>query len=90
MTESDGTVAPMFPQEARLRNLTYSASLYVDLSKKIETCGADEDPIEADWQPLHADEGDTDAPEDLKIFIGKVSDCSTSTSLTADSCHAPE
>lgn len=72
MTESDGTVAPMFPQEARLRNLTYSASLYVDLSKKIEVCDADEDPIEADWQPYYGDEGDHDAPEDVKLFIGKV------------------
>mmetsp|Transcript_3964 Transcript_3964/g.9690 ORF Transcript_3964/g.9690 Transcript_3964/m.9690 type:complete len:1241 (-) Transcript_3964:119-3841(-) len=29
--EKDGTVTNMFPHEARLRNLTYSAPLYVDL-----------------------------------------------------------
>lgn len=36
MTESDGSTSAMFPQEARLRNLTYSAPLYVDLEKKVE------------------------------------------------------
>lgn len=34
-TEGDGTTHLMFPQEARLRNLTYSAPLYVDMSKKV-------------------------------------------------------
>jgi len=33
MTESDGTTGPMLPNEARLRNLTYSAPLYVDVKK---------------------------------------------------------
>ena len=33
-TEGDGTTHPMFPQEARLRNLTYSSPLYVDMTKK--------------------------------------------------------
>ena len=31
MRESDGVVSPMYPNEARLRNLTYSAPLYCDL-----------------------------------------------------------
>jgi len=34
MTEFDGSTQPMLPNEARLRNLTYSAPLYVDISKK--------------------------------------------------------
>ncbi|RHY28751.1 hypothetical protein DYB32_005736 [Aphanomyces invadans] len=32
MTESDGSTSVMFPHEARLRNLTYSAPLYVDVT----------------------------------------------------------
>jgi DNA-directed RNA polymerase II subunit RPB2 len=32
----DGSVVPVFPQEARLRNLTYLAPLYVDFTKKVE------------------------------------------------------
>jgi len=35
ISENDGSTKPMYPYEARLRNLTYSASLYVDL--EIET-----------------------------------------------------
>src|SRR5207249_1887537 len=33
--EKDGAPCPMMPNEARLRNLTYSAPLYVDITKKI-------------------------------------------------------
>lgn len=36
--EKDGTPSPMMPNEARLRNLTYSAPLYVDI---IKTCYKD-------------------------------------------------
>jgi len=35
MTEGDGTTARLFPQEARLRNLTYSSALYIHLDKKV-------------------------------------------------------
>lgn len=31
--EKDGSPSPMMPNEARLRNLTYSAPLYVDITK---------------------------------------------------------
>lgn len=34
MTESDGVTQAMLPNEARLRNLTYSAPLYVDINKR--------------------------------------------------------
>jgi DNA-directed RNA polymerase II subunit RPB2 len=35
MTEGDGTTSRMLPQEARLRNLTYSSALYVKLFRKV-------------------------------------------------------
>ena len=34
MTESDGSTMAMLPQEARLRNLTYSSPLYVEMTVK--------------------------------------------------------
>ena len=34
--ESDGSSAPMMPNEARLRNLTYWAAVYVDIKTTIE------------------------------------------------------
>lgn len=34
MTEADGVTQAMLPNEARLRNLTYSAPLYVDINKR--------------------------------------------------------
>ncbi|XP_065649764.1 DNA-directed RNA polymerase II subunit RPB2 isoform X2 [Hydra vulgaris] len=37
--EKDGAPKPMMPNEARLRNLTYSAPLYVDISKTITRSG---------------------------------------------------
>jgi DNA-directed RNA polymerase II subunit RPB2 len=40
--EADGSVIPIFPQEARLRNLTYSAGLYIEMTKR--TYAGREDP----------------------------------------------
>ncbi|KIH51513.1 DNA-directed RNA polymerase, beta subunit, partial [Ancylostoma duodenale] len=34
--EKDGAPTPMMPNEARLRNLTYSSPLYVDITKQIQ------------------------------------------------------
>ncbi|CAB0033808.1 unnamed protein product [Trichogramma brassicae] len=34
--EKDGAPSPMMPNEARLRNLTYAAPLYVDITKTVE------------------------------------------------------
>ncbi|XP_014675036.1 PREDICTED: DNA-directed RNA polymerase II subunit RPB2 [Priapulus caudatus] len=42
--EKDGAPSPMMPNEARLRNLTYSAPLYVDIKKTVVKEG--EDPVE--------------------------------------------
>lgn len=46
--EKDGAPSPMMPNEARLRNLTYSAPLYVDITKTILKDG--EEPIETQHQ----------------------------------------
>lgn len=44
MTEGDGSTNFMLPQEARLRNLTYSSPMYLEMSKKVSI--ARERPIE--------------------------------------------
>ncbi|KAF8581640.1 DNA-directed RNA polymerase II, subunit 2 [Ramaria rubella] len=69
VTEADGSVVPVFPQEARLRNLTYSAPLYIEMKKRVLI--GQEDPNkpfgEMDWKVEGpADEGMT------KVWIGKV------------------
>lgn len=70
ITEADGSVTPIFPQEARLRNLTYSAPLYVEMKKR--TMLGREDPSKPpgdfDWQPDPSDNSD----EMQKVWIGKV------------------
>lgn len=48
--EADGETAVLFPKEARLRNLTYAAPLYVDLEKTVVTKrpdGTREEEVEA-------------------------------------------
>ncbi len=64
MTESDGVTRPMLPNEARLRNLTYSAPLYVDIAKKTIALrqGMGGQTEEASNEEQYA-----------KMFIGKVS-----------------
>jgi len=71
MTESDGTVQPMFPNEARLRNLTYSAPLYVDMSKSNKAATGEFD--EETGEPIYvADDADNDEKNSSQIYIGKV------------------
>ncbi|KAJ3053563.1 DNA-dependent RNA polymerase II [Rhizophlyctis rosea] len=41
-TEGDGTVTPLSPHEARLRNLTYAAPLYIDVKKIIKKANAND------------------------------------------------
>lgn len=45
-TESDGSAVRLLPHEARLRGLTYSASLYARMDKKVEV--ARDRPVEED------------------------------------------
>lgn len=49
--EKDGTPTNMMPNEARLRNLTYSAPLYVDVTKTINK--ENQDPIETSHQKTY-------------------------------------
>ncbi|KAL8290166.1 hypothetical protein RQP46_003105 [Phenoliferia psychrophenolica] len=74
MTEADGTVTPMFPNEARLRNLTYSAPLYIDMKKRVMVQESDEpDPEtgELAWTEERDDDGDGESGAE-KVYIGKV------------------
>lgn len=59
VTEADGMTSTLFPKEARLRNLTYSAPLYVDMVKTVKTV---------------TPEGEETEEEERinKVFIGKV------------------
>ena len=59
MTESDGETATLFPKAARLRNLTYSAPLYVDVTKRVIKKGHDGEEV-------------TETQDFGKVFIGKV------------------
>ncbi|KAL2253204.1 UNVERIFIED_CONTAM: DNA-directed RNA polymerase II subunit RPB2 [Sesamum indicum] len=59
MTESDGETATLFPKAARLRNLTYSAPLYVDVTKRVIKKGQDSEEV-------------TETQDFTKVFIGKV------------------
>lgn len=61
MTESDGSTQAMLPNEARLRNLTYSAPLYVDIKKTT-----------LDAKSFSSEEIQSEEPYP-KVFIGKVS-----------------
>ncbi|KAI8924497.1 DNA-dependent RNA polymerase II second largest subunit [Entophlyctis helioformis] len=72
-TESDGSTQSMFPHEARLRNLTYAAPLYVDMKKEIRVADPRHpsnvgvtNPNDLVWETEVADSGFT------KVFIGRV------------------
>lgn len=85
-TEADGSVAPMFPNEARLRNLTYSAPLYVDIEKSVakHTPGEyDSESGQAVWRDVESGDviDEAQQTEDgaaapgttvSKVYIGKV------------------
>ncbi|KAG6821414.1 DNA-dependent RNA polymerase II [Arthromyces matolae] len=70
VTEADGSVVPVFPQEARLRNLTYSAPLYIEMKKRVLLGRESLDGMPGDiaWETEHDDSPD----ESTKVWIGKV------------------
>ncbi|MCL7047334.1 hypothetical protein MKW94_006641 [Papaver nudicaule] len=59
MTEADGETSTLFPRDARLRNLTYSSPLYVDVTKEIIQKGHDYEQV-------------TETEVLSKVYIGKV------------------
>ncbi|GAB2212048.1 hypothetical protein Drorol1_Dr00025392, partial [Drosera rotundifolia] len=61
MTESNGEAATLFPKAARLRNLMYSAPLYVDVTKKVT-------------RKEHDGEEVSESQNFKKVFIGKEKD----------------
>jgi DNA-directed RNA polymerase II subunit RPB2 len=60
----------VFPQEARLRNLTYSAPLYIEMKKRV-LVGRDSADGTGDvaWEAEH----DNNPDDSTKVWIGKVS-----------------
>ncbi|CAG8458499.1 15736_t:CDS:10 [Acaulospora morrowiae] len=77
MTESDGSVSAMFPQEGRLRNLTYASPLYVNMKK--ETLSTDPRSIEnrekATLNEMFDENSLEDDPNESsydKVFVGKI------------------
>jgi len=85
MTEGDGSTAAMLPQEARLRNLTYSSPLYLETTKKVSVARervaeASDDGVDPDnpTQPgetyLHweNEDGGEEDQEPTKVFVGKL------------------
>ena len=61
INENNGTVIPMYPHEARLRNLTYSSRLYVDIHHRIKT-----------YDPKSKKTKITEFPKIEKYNIGKI------------------
>ncbi|KAK4486930.1 hypothetical protein RD792_006241 [Penstemon davidsonii] len=59
MTESDGETNTLYPKAARMRNLTYSSPLYVDVTKRVIQKGYDGEEVQ-------------ETQEFTKVFIGKV------------------
>lgn len=71
ITEMDGSVVPVFPQEARLRNLTYSAPIYLEVYRKFSIGREDPDgqPGDMIWE---TELEDRPPLENNKVWIGKV------------------
>ncbi|KAI9880786.1 MAG: DNA-dependent RNA polymerase II [Pleopsidium flavum] len=88
MTEGDGSTSVMLPQEARLRNLTYSSPLYLEMTKKVsvarerpivepsddEGAGVDADGQKQTGTYLHweNEDGIEEEQEPTKVFVGKL------------------
>lgn len=71
-SESYGMSNRLFPNDARLRNLTYSAPMYVDISKTVEIGDVEFDDSEnvegINWRV--SEEDSDSAPQ--KIFLGRI------------------
>ncbi|KAI9810248.1 MAG: DNA-dependent RNA polymerase II [Pycnora praestabilis] len=82
MTEGDGSTSIMLPQEARLRNLTYSSPLYLEMTKRVLVArerqpDQEELPLDGDerskqqYLDWELEDGDEDQ-EPTKVFVGKM------------------
>jgi DNA-directed RNA polymerase II subunit RPB2 len=73
VTEMDGSVVTIFPQEARLRNLTYSSPIYLDVARKFSLGHEDPDgqPGDMIWK-TEVDDTARQGDENTKVWIGKV------------------
>jgi DNA-directed RNA polymerase II subunit RPB2 len=69
--EPDGETVVLFPKEARLRNLTYAAPLYVDVERHVITRRAPGDDVDADGGAAAA-EPDVEVTRYDKVFLGEV------------------
>jgi DNA-directed RNA polymerase II subunit RPB2 len=71
ITEMDGSTVPVFPQESRLRNLTYSAPIYLEVYRKFSIGREDPDgqPGDMVWETELEDKPPL---ENNKVWIGKV------------------
>ena len=88
MTEGDGFTMGLLPQEARVRNLTYSSPMYLEMTKSVkiareravlensdEEGGAGEDDDHEKPTAgtyLHWEDEDSVAEEPTKVFVGKL------------------
>ena len=70
VTEVDDSVVPVIPQEARLRNLTYSAPLYIEMTKHM--LGGQVDSNSATGEMVWEPESAPTAEDSKKVWIGKV------------------
>ena len=85
MTESDGSTAAMLPHEARLRNLTYSSPMYLEMATKKSLARerpisemdredgdmASQNPGSGTFLEWENEDGDNE-PEPIKVFVGKL------------------
>ena len=87
MTESDGSTTAMLPQEARLRNLTYSSPLYLEMTTKKSLArerpmnelegddgaleGVTQNAASSTYLQWENEDGDKE-PEPIKVFVGKL------------------
>lgn len=69
-TEGDGTTHHLFPQEARLRNLTYSSPIYVEMTKRVFT--SDDRQHRGDTELDWVEQKIENEGQPSKVYLGKV------------------
>ncbi|KAI5117075.1 hypothetical protein M0805_007952 [Coniferiporia weirii] len=69
-SEADGSTQAIFPQDCRLRNLTYAAPLYIEMKKRVLIGQEDPDSMTGEMQWVQESVGDPN--EKYKATIGRV------------------